>query len=189
MPRLYSGDLAFDVHAEQGEVADDVEYLVTNKFVVETQRRFIEHSVGRKDDRIVERASECEIRLAQHFDLVRKSKGPCRRDLSVEQRSDECLPRVRGPTLKANFASQEIGQLRRLLIFRLIFARGVDAVVSGMALAAGISARPAASAVPLTLVVARMSIGRSITAWTTPRASSGDTTFHIARRAGRCPRG
>ncbi len=54
----FGGDLAFDVHAEQGEVADDVEDLVADEFVVEAQGSFVEHPVGREHDRIVERPAE-----------------------------------------------------------------------------------------------------------------------------------
>ncbi len=75
MPRLYGRDLAFNVHAEQGEVTDDVEYLVADEFVVETQGSFVEHPVRREDDRIVERTAEREICLAKHLDLVRKAEG------------------------------------------------------------------------------------------------------------------
>ena len=48
---FFGGDLAFDVHAEQGEVADDVEDLVADEFVVEAQGSFVEHPVGRRPKR------------------------------------------------------------------------------------------------------------------------------------------
>ena len=45
MAGLFGGDLALDRHSEQGKVTDDVEDLVADEFVVESERRFVEHSV------------------------------------------------------------------------------------------------------------------------------------------------
>ncbi len=39
---FFGGDLAFDGHADGGEVADDVEDLVADEFVIEAKGRLIE---------------------------------------------------------------------------------------------------------------------------------------------------
>ena len=41
-------------HAEQGEVADDVEDFVADKFVARAQRCLVQHGVGREHDGVVD---------------------------------------------------------------------------------------------------------------------------------------
>ena len=75
MAAAFGGYFGLERHSEQSEIADDVEDLVADKFVVEAERRFVEHSVGRENNCIIERAAESEIRFAEHFDLVSKAES------------------------------------------------------------------------------------------------------------------
>ena len=50
----FGDDLAHDGHSQQRKVADDVEDLVTHKFVAKTQTCLIQHSVTRQHDRVIE---------------------------------------------------------------------------------------------------------------------------------------
>ena len=49
-----SDDFAEYRHAEQRQIADDVEYLVTHEFISKAQTGFVQHSFRRQHDRIVE---------------------------------------------------------------------------------------------------------------------------------------
>src|SRR5947209_4159469 len=44
MAGLLGGDTALHGHSEESEVADDIQDLMTDELVVESQRRFVEHS-------------------------------------------------------------------------------------------------------------------------------------------------
>src|SRR5690606_12618767 len=77
--------LSFKRHTQKREIADDVENLMADEFVVEPERVFVKHSVGRKHDSAVERSAEREVCLSQHFYFVRKTKSACRRDLAAER--------------------------------------------------------------------------------------------------------
>src|SRR5215203_1681449 len=80
--RLY---FAENRHPEEREIADYVENLVAHEFVRETQRIFVEHPVGRQDNRVVERAAERQISFAEHFDFLRKSERASRCDFAPER--------------------------------------------------------------------------------------------------------
>src|SRR5258705_2306278 len=68
-------NLSKDWHAEECEVSDDVEYLVTYKLVTESQLRFVKHTIRSQHDCIVQRASPDQVCFSQRFNLVAKSKG------------------------------------------------------------------------------------------------------------------
>ena len=70
MTALLGDDLALNRHSQQSEVADDVEDLMPDKFVVESKRRFIQHAVRRENDGILSRASESKVCLSQHLDFL-----------------------------------------------------------------------------------------------------------------------
>src|SRR5207247_10507004 len=74
-------DPALERHSQKSDVADDVEDLVTDEFVIEPQRRFVEHSVRRQNDRVIERTAKGEVCFAKHVDLGSETEGARRSDL------------------------------------------------------------------------------------------------------------
>ncbi len=84
MARLCRDNFTFDRHSQKGEIADYIEDLVPDKFIVESEWCFVEHTVRREHDSVVKRAAEREICLSQHFDLVCKPEGSSRRYFLTE---------------------------------------------------------------------------------------------------------
>ena len=54
MTRPDGTDMANDGHSKESQIANDVEYLVTDKFVGKSERLAIEHSIRRQSNSIVE---------------------------------------------------------------------------------------------------------------------------------------
>src|SRR5687768_8546059 len=85
MTTFFGRDLALQRNSEEGYVADNVKDLVADELVVESERGFIEHAVGRKDYSVIQRPAKSKIGLSQHLDLVRKAERAGRRDLFAER--------------------------------------------------------------------------------------------------------
>src|SRR5260370_21795492 len=68
-------------HAQERQVTDDVQNLVTDKLVGKAQPRFIQHAVSGQDDGVIERSSANQVRPSQCFNLLDKSKRPGRSDV------------------------------------------------------------------------------------------------------------
>lgn len=84
MATFLSGYLALDRHSDQGEIPNNIQDLVPDKFIVESQWCIVKHAVRRKDDRIVEGAPESKVCLSQHFDLMCKAESSGGSDLLSE---------------------------------------------------------------------------------------------------------
>src|SRR5262249_6914760 len=69
--------------SDQREVADGIKNLVANELVFERQR-VIEHAGLAEDDGVIERATERQTVLPQHFDILQERKCPRRRNLFNE---------------------------------------------------------------------------------------------------------
>ena len=75
---FFGGDLAEDGQSDEGDVADDVEYFVSDKFVVEPERRFVQHSVGRQNDGVIEQIADAlrvTITMPAGFAARDRSRG------------------------------------------------------------------------------------------------------------------
>src|ERR1700681_1026808 len=72
--------LALRVRAEQGEIADQVEDLVTRRLVRVAKR--CERPIRPEHDRVLERTALREAALDQRLDLVQEPEGPVRRDVA-----------------------------------------------------------------------------------------------------------
>ena len=69
--------------AHQSKVADDIENLVSDEFVLEPQRG-VQDARFSQNDGVVERSSERQSLLAEHLDLLQEAEGARRRDLVDE---------------------------------------------------------------------------------------------------------
>lgn len=85
MAAFFGGDLALERHSDESYIADDVEDLVTDELVVEPERSFVEHAVGREHDGVVERSAEGEVCFPQHLDLMSEAEGARGGDLFAER--------------------------------------------------------------------------------------------------------
>src|SRR5215471_6550502 len=72
-------------HPQQGQIANDIENLVTHEFISVAQAGFIEHAVPRQNYSVVERASANQICAAQSLDFFDKSEGARRGNVACER--------------------------------------------------------------------------------------------------------
>src|SRR5258708_3753394 len=72
-------------HAEQGQVANNVENLVTHELIGPAQTRFIQHTVAGQNDRVIERAAANQVCASQRFDFFDKAKCSGGSDLSSKR--------------------------------------------------------------------------------------------------------
>ncbi len=85
------GDATGDRHTDKCKIADDVEYLVADKFVSKPQGRFVEHPAVGQHNRVVERAAKRDLPSAA-----------CRSRVNPNVRADAiCLPNE--PSSKTNY--------------------------------------------------------------------------------------
>ena len=61
---------------------------MANEFIRIAKRRFVKHSVVGQNDCVIERAAECEIRFAEHFDFVSKTESPGGSDFAPERKAN-----------------------------------------------------------------------------------------------------
>src|SRR5262245_15420675 len=82
MTRALGIYLTQDRHAEQRQIADDVDDLVAHELVGEPQTLTVENSAfRRKHDRVIERSAPRQPKASQRLDLIQKSECPRRANL------------------------------------------------------------------------------------------------------------
>jgi len=83
VPAAMHDEMSLNRMADEREVADDIQNLVTHELVFEPQR--IEHGGLAEDDGVFERAAQREPALTQHLDFLEESEGARGRDLVNER--------------------------------------------------------------------------------------------------------
>ena len=78
VPGAMRDDVADDRMADERQVADDVENLVTDELVLEPQR--VQHAGVANDDGVLERAAQRQAVLAQHLHFLQEAERARRRD-------------------------------------------------------------------------------------------------------------
>src|SRR5262249_15062795 len=68
-------DAAQNRHTQEGQIADDVEDLVTHKFIGKAQAGFVQHAVPGEHDRVIERSAPNQVSAPERFNLLDESKG------------------------------------------------------------------------------------------------------------------
>src|ERR1044072_1896446 len=101
-----------DRHAQQRQVADDVQNLVTHELVTKSQASLIQHPVRRKDDGIIERAAAYKVGASQSFNFIGKAKRSRRGDLLAEG----AVIQVHGKLLNADHRMGKIDQAIDLIV-------------------------------------------------------------------------
>src|SRR5947207_14646294 len=82
--RLYRNDMSPDSLTDQSKVADDIENLVTNEFVLEPQRFLAHYGIAANNDRIFKTAALDQIFFHQGLNVFIVNKGSRRRDFPFE---------------------------------------------------------------------------------------------------------
>ena len=71
---------AEDRLSNQGKIPKQVEHLMTDKFILEPQRRVVHHALFREYDRILERTAANQAAGLKHLHFVVEPEGSSRRD-------------------------------------------------------------------------------------------------------------
>src|SRR5437773_5014764 len=80
MARFIGNEAAEHRLADQGKIAEQIESLVANKLIRESQRRIVQHARLREDDRILQRSSTDKAARLQFLNFIVEAERPGRRD-------------------------------------------------------------------------------------------------------------
>src|SRR6266849_1925777 len=85
MAAAFSLDAAQKHHAQQREIADNVQNLVAHELIRKAQAVFVQHPMLGEHDGIIERSSLDQICAPQGFDFLYESKGARRSNVARER--------------------------------------------------------------------------------------------------------
>src|SRR6266478_6388300 len=77
--------MAANSATDERKVADNIENLMPDEFVLETQWLFAQDCLAAHDDRVLEAAALDQIFLNQRLDVFVVNKRPRRRDLALKK--------------------------------------------------------------------------------------------------------
>ena len=84
MAAAFSLHTAQERHAQQRQVANDVQNLVAHELIGKTQTGLIQHAMLRQYNRIVQRTATDQVRTPQGFDFFDEAKSSSRSDVARE---------------------------------------------------------------------------------------------------------
>src|SRR3990167_8910378 len=87
MPRLEAAELTDQAIAQHVEIADGVEDLVLDEFVLVTQAVFVQYTKLIHHDGVIHTAAECQVLRTQELDVTHETEGARTADFLDKRRT------------------------------------------------------------------------------------------------------